>query len=61
VKGGTMKNDWFKQEKKEFFKKPKKSKDDFTPERSLKLAGSMVLTAGAILAGTKMIKAIGDA
>jgi hypothetical protein len=57
-----MNNDWFKQEKKSFFKgKQKKTKDDFTPERSLKLAGSMVLTAGAILAGTKMIKAIGSA
>ena len=36
--------DWFKQEKKNFLKEvPKKkiSKDEFTPERALKLAGGV--------------------
>lgn len=33
---------------------------EFSPERALKLTGGMVLTAGAVLAGTKLIGAIGD-
>ena len=78
--------EWFKQEKKSFFKGvPKKDGSgggmrlqkgrggcppeeqekfgkgkDFTPERNLRLAGGMVITAGGILAGTKLIKEIGD-
>jgi len=33
---------------------------EFSPERALKLTGGMVVTAGGVLAGTKLIQAIGD-
>ena len=62
-----MKDDWFKKQKVEFFKKerkdllkPKKSKEDFKPEKALKLAGGMILTGGAIVVGTKLLKEIAD-
>lgn len=60
-----MKNNWFENNKKSLFKdnKKKKSKltDDFTPERAMKLTGATVITAGGIIAGTKLIEGIGDA
>ena len=65
---------WFENEKNKFYKKEKKSlfsskpkrmkskkSDEFSPERVMKLTGGLVLTAGGILAGTKLIQAIGDA
>ena len=69
-----MTNDWFKNEKRSFYNKEKKSlfsgkpkkekskkSDDFSPERLMKITGGLVITAGGILAGTKLIQAIGDA
>lgn len=42
--------EWFKQPKKK-----KKSKDELTPEKSLKLAGNLLLVGGGIYAGTKLL------
>lgn len=34
---------------------------DFTPERAMKLTGATVLTSGAVLVGTELLKDVGDA
>jgi len=51
--------EWFKEQKNEFFKeKPKKitkSKDDFTPERALKLAGGMAILGVGIHLAKELI------
>lgn len=50
---------WFDDKKKK--KKQKKSKEyEFKPRESLKAAGAMVVTAGGLLVGTKLLKEIGD-
>jgi len=68
-----MKSNWYDKEKKDFFKDTSKSKTlfkssnksnkekDFTPERAMKLTGATVLTAGAVLVGTELLKDVGDA
>lgn len=51
---------FFKDEKKKFLKgKPKK--DNFKPNKALKTAGGLVIATGGILAGIKMIEAMGNA
>lgn len=55
----TEKCIWFEDKKKK--KKEKKSKEyEFKPKESLKAAGAMVVTAGGLLVGTKLLKEIGD-
>lgn len=62
-----MKSDWYDKEKKKFFKdtpkkksplKSSKKSKEFTPERAMKLTGATLLTAGAVLAGTKLLEEI---
>ncbi len=58
----NKKTEWFKQEKKDFFKaktkvstpKPKKN-DDFTPERALKLAAGVAVVSVGLHVATDLL------